>query len=317
MNAIASTAIQSVFVLVLENRSFDHMLGFSAITGIDAVSGQRRAIDGVVGTETNIYQGKSYLVTHPADYAMPAVPGHEFMDVLVQLAGGNASYPPGGPYPLINNSGFVASYVASTSRKRMPVDPAEVMKCYQPSQLPVLTTLAQEFAVCDRWFSPMPGPTWPNRFFLHGGSSGDLDDSPSLEQIGEWELFHGFALPHGTIFDRLHGVGVPWRIYAGDNFPQVRALAGIKDSDLRPYANFAADLASGSYPAGYTFIEPDYGHLTSDYRCGTSQHPVDDVTSPGESSSSSAPMRRSAAHPDGRPACWSSPGTSTEASTIT
>ncbi|HYZ38138.1 MAG TPA: alkaline phosphatase family protein [Pseudonocardiaceae bacterium] len=124
----------------------------------------------------------------------------------------------------------------------------------------------------------MPGPTWPNRFFLHGGSSGDLDDSPSLEQIAEWELFHGFALPNGTIFDWLRGVGVPWRIYAGDNFPQVRALAGIKDSDLRPYANFAADLASGSYPAGYTFIEPDYGHLTSDYRCGTSQHPVDDVT---------------------------------------
>ena len=87
MNATTSTAIQSVFVLVLENRSFDHMLGFSAITGIDAVSGQRRTIDGVVSTETNIYQGKSYLVSHPADYAMPADPGHEFMDVLVQLAG--------------------------------------------------------------------------------------------------------------------------------------------------------------------------------------------------------------------------------------
>jgi phospholipase C len=144
--------------------------------------------------------------------------------------------------------------------------------------LPVLTALAHEFVVCDRWFSAMPGPTWPNRFFLHGASSGDLDDSPSLEQIAEWELFHGFALPHGTVFDRLRAASVCWRIYAGDNFPQVRALAGIQESDLRPYAHFAADLASGPYPAAYTFIEPDYGHVTSDYRCGTSQHPLDDVT---------------------------------------
>lgn len=278
VKVIASTPVQFVFVLVLENRSFDHLLGFLAITGIDALSGQRRGIDGLVDTETNTYQGTSYPVTHPADYAMPADPGHEFTDVLVQLAGEHASYPPGGPYPPINNSGFVASYVASNNRKHTQVDPAEVMKCYQPSQLPVLTALAQQFAVCDRWFSPMPGPTWPNRFFLHGASSADLDDSPSLEQIAEWELLHGFALPNGTIFDRLHTAGVAWRIYAGDNFPQVRALAGIKDADLRPYAHFAADLASGSYPAAYTFIEPDYGHLTSDYRCGTSQHPVDDVT---------------------------------------
>jgi phospholipase C len=278
VNAAASRGIQQVFVLVLENRSFDHMLGFSGITGIDAVNGESRSIDGVVGTETNSYQGKAYSVTHPADYAMLADPGHEFSDVLVQLAGENASYPSGGPYPQLTNSGFVASYVASNSRKQITVNPAEVMKCYRPSQLPVLTALAREFVVCDRWFSAMPGPTWPNRFFLHGASSGDLDDSPTLGQIAEWEVFHGFALPNGTLFDRLHAASVPWRIYAGDNFPQVRALAGINESDLRPYANFVADLASGSYPPAYTFVEPDYGHVTSDYRCGTSQHPLDDVT---------------------------------------
>jgi phospholipase C len=75
---------------LLENRSFDHLLGFSAITGTDAVSGNHRSIDGLQGTETNTYQGKSYPVTYPADYAMPTDPGHEFSDVLVQLAGENA-----------------------------------------------------------------------------------------------------------------------------------------------------------------------------------------------------------------------------------
>lgn len=274
----ASRRIEHVFVLVLENRSFDHMLGFSGISGTDIVTAEYRKIDGLVGTEANSYQGKSYAVNTPADYAMPADPGHDFPDVLTQLAGDDASYPPGGPYPQINNTGFVASYVASNSRKQIQVNPAEVMLCYAPTQLPVLTALAQEFVVCDRWFSSVPGPTWPNRFFFHGASSGDLDDSPTLEQIAEWEIFHGFALPNGTVFDRLRAANMPWRIYAGDNFPQVRALAGIRGSDLHPYANFAADLATSSYPAAYTFIEPDYGHVTTDYRCGTSQHPLDDVT---------------------------------------
>jgi phospholipase C len=274
----APTGVQNVFVLVLENRSFDHLLGFSAISGTDAVNGEDRIIDGLLGAETNSYQGKSYLVSHPADFVISADPGHEFSDVLMQLAGEKAVYPEGGPYPEIDNSGFVANYAVNNSHRQVNLNPAEVMKCYEPSQLPVLTALAHEFVVCDRWFSAMPGSTWPNRFFLHGASSGDLDDSPSLDQLAEWELLHGFALPNGTIFDRLHAASVPWRIYAGDNFPQVRALAGIKDSDLRPYANLSADLASASYPAAYTFIEPDYGHVTSDYRCGTSQHPLDDIT---------------------------------------
>ena len=68
MKAIASTPIQFVFVLVLENRSFDHMLGFSRITGTDAVNGERRSIQGLVGTEANSYRGRSYPVTHPADF---------------------------------------------------------------------------------------------------------------------------------------------------------------------------------------------------------------------------------------------------------
>ena len=36
-------------------------------------------------------------------------------------------------------------------------------------QLPVIYELATRFAICDHWYSSLPGPTWPNRFFLHGG----------------------------------------------------------------------------------------------------------------------------------------------------
>ena len=88
--------IQHVFVLMLENRSFDHMLGFSGISGTDAVSGQPAKINGLQGTESNIYQGTPYTVSTPAEFSMTVGPGHEFSDVLEQLSGPGAQYVPRG-----------------------------------------------------------------------------------------------------------------------------------------------------------------------------------------------------------------------------
>ena len=106
---MAFTQIKHVFVLMLENRSFDHLLGFSKISGTDAVSGLKTSVNGLSGTETNSYNGKVATVSHPADYAMAVDPGHEFTDVLCQLSGPTARYIPGRNYPAIENSGFVAS----------------------------------------------------------------------------------------------------------------------------------------------------------------------------------------------------------------
>ena len=101
--------IKDVFVLMLENRSFDHMLGFSGTTGIDAATGAQTAIHGLDGTEWNDYRGQKYFVTQPGLDSMPVDPGHEFVDVVMQLCGGGAVYPAGGAYPPINNSGFLSS----------------------------------------------------------------------------------------------------------------------------------------------------------------------------------------------------------------
>jgi hypothetical protein len=83
----AALGIEHVFVLMLENRSFDHRLGFSGINGIDAVTGQETGIDGLTGTEGNTYGGQQYTVSAGADYRMPTDPGHEFPDVVRQLCG--------------------------------------------------------------------------------------------------------------------------------------------------------------------------------------------------------------------------------------
>jgi phospholipase C len=74
---MAFDQIQHVFVLMLENRSFDHLLGFSGISGIDAVSGLETAVSGLSGSETNSYNGKVATVAQPADYAMMVDPGSE------------------------------------------------------------------------------------------------------------------------------------------------------------------------------------------------------------------------------------------------
>ena len=278
-------AITNIFVLMLENRSFDHMLGFSGLAGTDAVTGQQTAINGLAGTESNSYRGQTYSVTQPADETMPVDPGHEFLDVLEQLCGTNAAYPSNGSYPAINNSGFVSDYALSHTQGEgnAPNNFNEIMKCFAPDQLPVLTALARSFAVCDNWFASIPGPTWPNRLFACAASSDGLDHSPTTGEILTWESVDGFTFAHGSIFDALRQKSqTGWRIFAGDDFPFAAALKGITLADISHFDEFAAAVASADYPWLYTWIEPNYGDTAKGtFEGGNSQHPLDGVT-PGE-----------------------------------
>ena len=266
-------SVQHIFVVMLENRAFDHMLGFSMIRGRDAQTGQPTEVNGLTGDESNLFNGSTYTVSKGADLVMPADPGHEFTNVVEQLCGPDVRYRSGGAYPPIDKSGFVASYAASGGS----ADPGAVLKCFAPQQLPVLAALAEEFAVCDNWHASMPGPTWPNRMFIHAGSSGGLDHSPTNQEIIGWETIGGFELKAGSIFDALKKKGVSYRLYAGDDFPMVAALKGISLFDIHHYSEFAGDLAQSVFPYSYVFIEPSYDVL-NEYRNSTSQHPLTDVS---------------------------------------
>lgn len=165
MSDAAKAAITNIFVLMLENHSFDQMLGRSGLPGLKVAP---------TGA-SNSYDGKSYPLTSPAPWSMKTDPGHEFPDVLQQLCGAEAAtaylakydkgtrrdpHPVDGSlchYPAIDLSDFLSSYATSTSDATgtPPSDHyGDIMGCFDTAaQLPVLYRLAQEFAVCDAWHS--------------------------------------------------------------------------------------------------------------------------------------------------------------------
>jgi phospholipase C len=275
------SAILHYFVLVLENRSFDHMLGFSEITGTDAITNQPTKIDGITNdslnnTCYNIYNNIKFESSMPAKYSINNDPGHEFIDVFKQICGPDAKYDAkSGGYDasgiVKSNSGFVWDYVNSPSQAEgyAKSDFDTVMQAYDTkTQLPIFYTLAKEFAVCDKWFSSMPGPTFSNRLFFHGASSAGLDDSPTDLQIDTWDTIDGFKFENGTIYDKLTKNNIPWHIYSGKkdppegSIPQAASLAGITVDKWSSLDDFAEDI-NNDYPYFYTFIEPNYGDIIS------------------------------------------------------
>jgi phospholipase C len=249
---------------MLENRSFDHMLGLSQMRGLDAATGQPTGIEGLAGTESNrLPSGLEVAAGEGADYVMGTDPGPEFADVLEQLCGTAASYLPSSPYPPMNNSGFATSF----TRKAPGLDPATIMKCFRPDQVPVLHALATTFGVCDHWFSSLPGPTWPNRLFVHAASSSGLDDSPKgIEHVGA--VLEGYKFQNGTIYDRLSAAGRSWHIVEGDELPQSLTVAGLINSALQGHflsmEELARTLAGSDFKDQYVFLEPNYGHVLYD-----------------------------------------------------
>jgi phospholipase C len=153
--------IDHIVVLMLENRSFDHMLGYLSLEG------GRDDIDGLREDLANDYDGRRYPVHHLGTTAILDDPDHSARSVDLQL-GGSAM------------NGFVASFADTLSRRGVEVrDPGRVMGYYNAADVPVYDHLARQFAVCDRWFSSVPGATWPNRLYaISGRAARSRDDLP-------------------------------------------------------------------------------------------------------------------------------------------
>jgi len=150
--------LRHIVVLMMENRSFDHMLG--------ALKKRDPRINGLTGSESNPDTNGNPVSAQPlADYQDQLVhdPDHHFPGTDLQIFGGQA-----GNGRVANMQGFVKSYFTQTNDAKLS---QEIMYYFKPEKLPVLTTLAKEFALFNGWFSSIPGPTICNRAFAHYGTS--------------------------------------------------------------------------------------------------------------------------------------------------
>jgi len=262
-------SVQHIVQLMLENRSFDHMLGF-LYPGKSGPGGQ--PFEGLTGTESNT-DGTGNKTTvfqidaaSPGGYFMPgADPGEGYANTNVQLFGSGRAPDP----PNATMTGFITSFEAAIpfdQRSQRSVQSgttaASIMGVFPPSALPVLSGLARGYAVCDHWYSSVPTETFPNRAFACAATSqGHMNDATS-----------SFTVP--SIFGLMTKHNVSWKIYGYDSEPLTRAnfpdTMDAPETNFGKFADFQADAAAGRLPA-YSFLEPSWGSA------GNSQHPNYDV----------------------------------------
>ncbi|PKI57770.1 hypothetical protein CRG98_021837 [Punica granatum] len=248
--------IKTVVVLVMENRSFDHMLGWMKKLNPE--------INGVDGSESNPLNAtdpnSSRIFFKDGSQYVDPDPGHSFQAIREQIFGSNNTS--ADPPPM---NGF-AQQALSMSTDMVQ----DVMKGFDPSMVAVYRTLVSEFAVFDRWFASVPSSTQPNRLFVHSGTSGGATSNiPALLAMG---------YPQRTIFENIEDAGLSFGIYY-QNIPATlfyRNLRKIKYvTKFRPYGLFfKAHAAAGKLPS-YTVVEQRY--MDSKLEPANDDHPSHDV----------------------------------------
>lgn len=244
--------IDHFVVLMLENRSFDNLLG--------RLYPGRPDFEGLTGNEVNPDGcGGSVKVwtdpTNPACMWLPEPdPGELFVDINEQLFGaGPVSGTP-------SMSGFTTNYIKRGGNA------ADIMHGFSPEQVPAISALARSYAVCDHWYAATPCQTWPNRFFVHTATAGGYENNSPPN----------FPYMMPTIFNILNGhLPNGWEIYFHD-FPQSLTLARLWNhlDHFRPFFEFLDDAKYGHLPS-YSFIEPRY---FADVEWPSDMHPPHNVT---------------------------------------
>ncbi|KAK7304903.1 hypothetical protein VNO77_42797 [Canavalia gladiata] len=250
--------IKTVVVLVMENRSFDHMLGW--MKKLDP------AINGVNGSESNFLsvtdpKSKQVFYKNEAEYVDPD-PGHSFQAIREQIFGSNDSS--ADPAPM---NGFAQQAFSMDNTTKMS---QEVMSGFEPDKVPVYKALVSEFAVFDRWFASVPASTQPNRLFVHSATSHGATSNVAMK------LAAGF--PQQTIFDSLHDAGIEFGIYF-QNIPATLFYRNLRKLKyilkFHPYdLTFKNHAKDGKLPS-YVVVEQRY--MDTKLLPANDDHPSHDV----------------------------------------
>jgi phospholipase C len=238
----SNDGVKHVVLLMLENHSFDQMLGSlqELFEDVDGVTPE------LARTRTNLtISGVPIAQQETKEQQMSFDPKHEHVNVLAQLEG--------------DNGGFVKEFEKAYSKSKID-DLKDVMGYYPLDFLPALHALGRDFTICDNWFASLPGPTWPNRFFaLTGTCAGEVCMPAGAAMLNpKWYTEQSQA----TIFDRLNEQKISWSIYYYD-FPCSLVLKNQRRrenlSGYKKIKEFFTQAAGDEalFPE-FTFIEPQY-----------------------------------------------------------
>ncbi len=270
--------VEHIVVLMLENRSFDHMLGYLSLEA------GREDVDGLKVGMVNAAGGTSYPIEHLRATHIPNPewdPDHSAAATDLQIGEGRMD-------------GYAESFARTLSSRKVtapPPDPGMVMGYYNAGDLPVYDHLAEHFCVCDRWHSSVPGATWPNRLYAVAGSAdGSRDDKPKpppvydkhsfvrhLDRAGvSWRWYtydvgtlrcadHDYLVGHHGHFAYVDKPKLPWDTALAEHL--------IVDEDS---ASFLEDAQRGKL-AAISWIDPNFKDVNLAHTQTNDDHPPSDV----------------------------------------
>ena len=257
-----ASKIDHIVVLMMENRSFDHVFGYLPLTG------GRPDIDGLSETLINSFAAGGQPNLLPSTI-FPFDPSHAFDSVKIQMGSDLSGK---GPmrgfglaflqdYPFLAFAPDAPQRIAQDDpywypqRKNFGLD--AIMGYHNQLNLPYYSTLVREFMVCDRWYSSHPGPTFPNRFMY---LSGHLAHDAFAEPMQDNDISSLRLLREHTIADALTERAVDWKLY--ESPPDVAMLRmytryAFDDTNIRPISEFYTAARAGQLPS-VTFLEPNF-----------------------------------------------------------
>ena len=233
--------VSQIIVLMMENRSFDHLLGY--MKGVDGIPDQQTCpMD-----PNDPSLGSLPILPNGYDVA-PDDPTHDMDHIAVQI-----------------NKGAMDGFIKSQLIMSPPQNVTNPIAMFNKQSAPIINTLAEEYAVFDQWFCSLPGPTDPNRQFAMSGTS-----------MGISTNFNGTLYVQQSYIDYLRLNGITSGGYYQDDLWQLGAYEdlvnneenakNIKDLD----EHFYEDLKNGNLPT-FTWMQPRM--LPHPHKPPTWQHP--------------------------------------------
>ena len=216
--------ITNLVILCMENRSYDHYLGARALEGLGG--------DGLSAGLSNPRQDGTLVEPFRETIACIPDPPHSWGSSHTQV-----------------NGGACDNFLREYERLYGAGLPAHCMGYFTREDLPFSWALADAYAISDRWFSSILGPTWPNRMYLHSGQSGGL-------QVNELPTNGGIDWP--SIHKQLTDAGIDWGYYFQDlPFVPLYKDAPVQGRVHRVNNDFWKDAQNGELPT-VTWLEPNF-----------------------------------------------------------